>query len=1053
MVEAQIELLGRFRVRVNGSDVPDDAWTRRSASRLVKLLALAPGHSLHRDQVLEALWPELSADSAQPRLHTAAHYARHAVGRRSAVVLRGNLVQLLPGVDVGVDVDRFRELAQAALAGREAAVIDTALAACPGVLLPGDLFEPWTEPERQLLGQLDVDLLRAAHRWHDLLLLEPADEQAHLALMQELAEHGDRRGALRQFERLERALRAELGVAPSPEAAALRNRLAPPLPVPSAPTALPRLVGRRQSLRQLDRLLDEARVGRGGTALVGGPAGVGVSAVLRWTRARAVTVGARVGAGTTSPAEGSWPYAPVLEAVADLCRRHPSLLADLDALYREEIRAALRGARPIWSGEEAHPRLFLSVAELLRHAAAGTGVVLTVDDLQDADDGSLRLLHHLARVARGERIALVLGHHEVSADGGLRRVRDSLLRRHSGLDVTLSPLAPAGTAALLAEHLGAPADDQLTRDVHALSRGLPLHALELLPRLDSAAGLRSAVASLLSGCPDGAEEVLRRMAVAGSAADTDEFVALAATDEGTAYAVLDATLEADLLETSGVGYRFRSSRLRHALLADVPQHRVQRLHRDVAAALGALGAAPARIGHHLLRAGDARAAAPHLLRAAEGAATLGAYRDALDLVDQARDSVSDADRSRTLALRADVLHAMGDPGAITAYRQAVEVAPADQRRLLLARLARAANRDGDHDTAAEVLAGLEPDGGPADSAILLARGTAAYFEGDLAAAEAAADEARRRLGGASDWRLLDLMTLQGLIAHHRGEWFQRLRYELHRTRESPELATAVFDGHLCVAEYLLYGPTPYAQVIELGRKLRETAQRAGVARAVAFASALTGEAALLSGDLAGAERDLEDAVRLHAGIAAAAGEAHSLQRLAEVRLHQGDREEARRLLRRALPLARWSPLALHLVQRIHGTTIAAADTPEDAYLAAERGEATVSGADYCSFCAVMVELPSSIACADVGEVDGARRHLAAAQCSTALWRGTSWQAGVLEAEAHLAHAENDGARCAALLAEAADGFQGYGQPLDAARCRASLTAAAQRPGRTVALLQ
>ena len=43
----------------------------------------------------------------------------------------------------------------------------------------------------------------------------------------------------------------------------------------------------------------------------------------------------------------------------------------------------------------------------------------------------------------------------------------------------------------------------------------------------------------------------------------------------------------------------------------------------------------------------------------------------------------------------------------------------------------------------------------------------------------------------------------------------------------PYLANAVFDGHLCVAEYLLYGPVPYSEVLALADSLRATATRAG----------------------------------------------------------------------------------------------------------------------------------------------------------------------------------------------------------------------------------
>ena len=52
-----IRLLGGFAVQVDGTDVPEDAWRLRKARALVKLLALAPGHRMHREQVFELLWP------------------------------------------------------------------------------------------------------------------------------------------------------------------------------------------------------------------------------------------------------------------------------------------------------------------------------------------------------------------------------------------------------------------------------------------------------------------------------------------------------------------------------------------------------------------------------------------------------------------------------------------------------------------------------------------------------------------------------------------------------------------------------------------------------------------------------------------------------------------------------------------------------------------------------------------------------------------------------------------------------------------------------------
>jgi DNA-binding transcriptional activator of the SARP family len=53
-----VRLLGGFEVTVDSAPVHARSWTRRHATALVKVLALAPGRRLHREQVVNLLWPE-----------------------------------------------------------------------------------------------------------------------------------------------------------------------------------------------------------------------------------------------------------------------------------------------------------------------------------------------------------------------------------------------------------------------------------------------------------------------------------------------------------------------------------------------------------------------------------------------------------------------------------------------------------------------------------------------------------------------------------------------------------------------------------------------------------------------------------------------------------------------------------------------------------------------------------------------------------------------------------------------------------------------------------
>jgi hypothetical protein len=68
MGSVEIQLLGRFEVKVDGRSLPASAWRHRRAAGLVKLLALASGHWEHREQVIEALWPHLPPEGGKRNL-------------------------------------------------------------------------------------------------------------------------------------------------------------------------------------------------------------------------------------------------------------------------------------------------------------------------------------------------------------------------------------------------------------------------------------------------------------------------------------------------------------------------------------------------------------------------------------------------------------------------------------------------------------------------------------------------------------------------------------------------------------------------------------------------------------------------------------------------------------------------------------------------------------------------------------------------------------------------------------------------------------------------
>lgn len=78
-VALAIQLLGRFQVSVRGKTVEDDQWPRPQAKLLLKLLAIDAKHQLHRQQIIDAIWPDLDPEAGAANLHKIIHLARRAL--------------------------------------------------------------------------------------------------------------------------------------------------------------------------------------------------------------------------------------------------------------------------------------------------------------------------------------------------------------------------------------------------------------------------------------------------------------------------------------------------------------------------------------------------------------------------------------------------------------------------------------------------------------------------------------------------------------------------------------------------------------------------------------------------------------------------------------------------------------------------------------------------------------------------------------------------------------------------------------------------------------
>src|SRR5215217_1867388 len=238
----RVWLLGGFRVSVGAGSLGEKGWRLKKATSLLKLLALAEGHRLHREQAMELLWPELEPEAAANNLHYALHVTRRVVepvapassAASRYLHLQDERLALCPDSPLWVDVEAFEGAAASAHHAREPAAYQVAIDMYSGELLPEDPYEPWVEERREELRGTYLSLLvKLAGLYEERKEFEPAieaaqravaekqtHEGAHVGLMRLYALSGRRREALRQYERLREALFREFGA--EPEAATLR---------------------------------------------------------------------------------------------------------------------------------------------------------------------------------------------------------------------------------------------------------------------------------------------------------------------------------------------------------------------------------------------------------------------------------------------------------------------------------------------------------------------------------------------------------------------------------------------------------------------------------------------------------------------------------------------------------------------------------------------------------------------------------------------------------------------------------------------------------------
>ncbi len=388
---------------------------------------------------------------------------------------------------------------------------------------------------------------------------------------------------------------------------------------------------------------------------------------------------------TTEQAWALWSAMPVaiqglLDHAPDLLDNIvplPPLLARAEATFPDGhptlLRLGERASKSAVAVELEQPQLFEQVVGLLHHLAGERPLLITLDDLQWADSGSIALLFHLGRRLAGGRI-LVLGAYrqdEVAAETGhpLRPLLDEFRRIFGDVWLDLNQAPGRAFVDAFIDSEANRLDEMFRETLNKRTEGHPLFTVELLrdmqergdlvkdetgawtvgPELNweaLPARVEGAIEARIGRLEEELRDILTVAAVEGEAFTAQVVARVQEMQERQLLRTLSRELQKRYKlvqedQTEHIGrqlisrYRFVHHLFQRYLYNDLSAAERQLLHGEIGMILEALYESKSdeivvQLARHFDEAGDYERAAGYLLAAGDRARSLFAHQEAID---------------------------------------------------------------------------------------------------------------------------------------------------------------------------------------------------------------------------------------------------------------------------------------------------------------------------------------------------------------------------------------------------------------------------------------
>jgi DNA-binding CsgD family transcriptional regulator len=469
----------------------------------------------------------------------------------------------------------------------------------------------------------------------------------------------------------------------------------------------PIFVGREAELQRLRTAYDEATEGRAALVAIAGEPGIGKTALCTQLATYATSRGGQALWGHCTETDSvSLAYLPLVQALdtyaaslnteqleQDLASAATSLARIVPSIRQ---RLGLH-VEPAADPDEDRWRLFQAAVALLRSGTARQPMLLVLEDLHEADRGTLDLLTYVARNIADARLLVLATYRDVEVDRAhpLSSTLAELRRLPHFTRLGLHGLSVADVHQLYCEVRGQAVPLSRAQTVHHQTEGNPLFVQELLRYLvevglvverggayvpkdvslidaEVPEGLRDIVGKRLNRLTERTNDVLHIAAVIGQEFRLDVLQSVSGLSDDVLFEALEeAQARAIIDESSGFGpssrFRFTHAFFRQTLYEEVFAPRRNRWHRLIGSALeqvysDQLDEHAGELAAHFAHSSDPVALTRALAfdsRAAEHAMRVYAYGEAARHLERAL-QVEAVLEVRQPSKRCDLLLALGD---------------------------------------------------------------------------------------------------------------------------------------------------------------------------------------------------------------------------------------------------------------------------------------------------------------------------------------------------------------------------------------------------------